>query len=227
MNGQDLALKVRLGSAFLLKANNPKKMKNLKIIVLLIVMIGVAACKTTEKPEDELVIEKNFSVENQLNSSARCFMDIYHGLTYTPAEAVGKQADIDLVLWQYTGTSLNKDSYFRSPLEIHLDATGAGQQLETDLGIDTWTTRNNSIISNSDLTEAQFDAIKNRAELMDFWDQNTHGLVNYTPISDVGGVLLSKVFIFQDKNGKKGFLKVKTITSGTSGSMSVVIKIQK
>ncbi len=201
-------------------------MKNFKMWML-IALIWVSACKPTENPDTELLNVKTFTVQNQLNATSKCMMDLYNGVAYSPSEAAGKQSDIDFIFWQYTGTALNKDCYFRSPLEIHNDATGAGQQLETDLGIDTWTVWKDAVISNSDVTETQFDAMDTRTELLDLFSQNTHGLVNYSPISDVNGALIVKVFIFQDKSGRKGFLKVKSISTGTTGSMSVEVRMIK
>jgi hypothetical protein len=205
-------------------------MKKISMFLLSIGMIFVLfSCKGDDPvtPEEELVLTRSVTVQNHLNTNAKCFLNAYDGVAYNKTEAAAQPAAVDFIFWQYTGTSINKDCYFKSPLQIHNDASGAGELLETELGIHTWTTWKDAIISNSDITEAQFDAIKTKAELNTLFSQNTHGLVNYHQITDVLGPLLYKVFIFQDKNGKKGFLKVKTITTGTTGSMAVDIKIIK
>lgn len=194
---------------------------------LLIVVLFSCTKKEENPPAEELLNTHTFTIQNQLNANANCFFDCQNAVAYNKTEAAAKQSDIDFILWQYTGTSANKDSYLRSPLEIHTDATGAGQQLAIDLGIDTWTTWKNATSSNSDVTEVEFDAMSTKTQLVKFFTQNTHGLVNYTPLSYTTGVLLGKILIFQDKNGKRGFIKVKSLTSGTTGAMTIEVKMEK
>lgn len=194
---------------------------------LVLLLTCLFSCGPASSPTDESINQKTFSLTNQLHADKQCFMNCYEGVAYKPSDAKTNDKEVDFILWQYTGTSSNKDSYLRSPKEIYEDATGAGQQLAQDLGINTWTNRPNAISSNSSLTVADFDAIKTRTALLQKFEENTLSLVNYQTLSDVGGNLLYKVIIFRDKNNKRGFMKINSLTSGTSGAMNVEVKMEK
>jgi len=46
------------------------------------------------------------------------------------------------------------------------------------------------------------------------------------PITQVTGELVASVIIFQDKSGKKGFMRVNSINTDAGGSMTVEVKME-
>lgn len=205
-------------------------MKNLLLASFSILLLSILfACggKTVDPPAPDPVLNTHtFTAKNQLSSDANCFINFADAVVYNKVEAPANQSNIDFILWKYTGTALNKDCYLLSPSQIRNDASGAGQQLEMDLGINTWTVWKNATSSNSDATNAEFDALEKLSQLNTLWNKNTHGLVNYTPLTQVTGELLAPIFIFQDKNGKKGFMRVNSINTDAGGSMTVEVKME-
>lgn len=197
-----------------------------KLIFLFMVAISFAACKEETKIEPEKPLKKySITWQNQLNTNAKLMIDLVGGVVYTAADAKSHQKDIDFVYWQYTGTAANHDTYLKSPLQIDSDASGAGQSFSQSVGIDTWTTLNDPIASATDVTEAAFEALTTNAELIALHGQNTHTMVNYATVTDVNGDWQGKVFIFQDKNGRKGFFRIKALTLDTGGAMDIDVKI--
>lgn len=189
--------------------------------------MAFSACKEKVTPIDPEKPLKKSSItwQTQLNNNAKLMVDLLGGVAYTATEAKNHQKDIDFVYWQYEGTSLNHDTYLKSPFQIDNDASGAGQTFSQSVGIDTWTTLNDPIASATDVTEAAFDALTTNAQLISLHDQNTHTMVNIATVTDVYGDLQGKVFIFQDKNGRKGFFKIKTFAVDTGGFINIDVKI--
>ncbi|MFN0204634.1 MAG: hypothetical protein ACKVTZ_24170 [Bacteroidia bacterium] len=179
------------------------------------------------QPDTTPLKESTFTVQNQLNTNAALMMDLYNGKAYNVADAKTNQANIDFIFYQYTGTALNHDCYLHSPAQIKADPTGYGQQQEVDLGINTWTTVNDAIVSTTDVTEATFANLKTTADLVTLYNKNTHTMVNYSVVTDVFGDLQGKVFIFQDNKGRKGYFHIKNITLDTGGSMEIEVKVIK
>ena len=197
-----------------------------KLFFLSLIAISFSACKEEVKPIDPEKPLKTASIswQSQLNTNAKLMVDLSGGIAYTAADAKSHQKDIDFVYWQYENPT-NKDTYLKTPLQIDSDASGAGQAFSQSVGIDTWTTLNDPIASATDVTEATFDGLTTNAQLMSLHDQNTHTMVNITTVTDIYGDLQGKVFIFQDKKGRKGFFRIKNFALDTGGFINIDIKI--
>lgn len=205
-------------------------MKNL-ILVAISALLGIVlyGCggKTIDPPVPDVLLNTHtFTVQNHLSTQANCFINCADAVAYNKIEAPDNQVNIDFILWKYTGTSSNKDCYLLSPYQIKNDNTGVGQQLEIELGINTWTQWKNATASNSDATDAEFDALEKTSHLTALWNKNTHGLVNYTQLTHVTGELIAPIFIFKDKNGKKGFMRINSINTDAGGSMTMEVKME-
>jgi len=202
-----------------------------KILLMSICFLFIMGCnKTTEpdpQPDTTPLKESSFTVQNQLNTNATLMMDLYNGKAYNITDGKSNQANIDFIFYQYTGTALNHDCYLHSPAQIKADPTGYGQQQETDLGINTWTTVNDAVVSATDVTEAAFAALKTTADLLTLHNNNTHTMVNYSTVTDVNGDLQGKVFIFKDNKGRKGYFHIKNIVLDTGGYMDIEVKVIK
>lgn len=198
-----------------------------KLFLLTLIAVFFASCdKTTVEPEPEKDVKShNITVQTQLNTNAKLMVDLFGGVAYSATDAKSHQKDVDFVYWQYTGTALNHDTYLKSPFQIDNDASGAGMTFSQSVGIDTWTTLNDPVVSATDVTESAFDSLKTNSQLIALHDKNTHTMVNYATVTDVLGDLQGKVFIFKDKANRKGFFRIKNLAVDTGGYMNIDVKI--
>ena len=139
------------------------------------------------------------------NTTYGSFLNAVDGVVYKVADAKSNQAKVDIVY--YHGTT-NKAT-LAAP-----DDDGAADF--TVYGLNSWTTKNETRFTGK-LTVDYADVITS-ANIDSEVSSPSATKANKLSVGDVVG--------FQTDGGKKGIVKVSEITSGTTGSIKIEVKIQ-
>ena len=148
---------------------------------------------------------------NQSNATVGSFLSTSTGTIYNQADAKANASMVD-ILYYHGATN-------GATLAAPNDSSAATIYNNGTTGLQTWSTKNNTKFEKTTLTATMFDAMINDA-----------GFSNYTPnLSKANALANGDVFAFKTAAGKRGFVKVKTITgtAGTSGSVEIDVKVQQ
>lgn len=149
----------------------------------------------------------------QSNTTYGSFMDANTGVVYKIANAKANAAVVDLVYY-YGATNL---ATFAAPDDADaMSVYGSGAS-----ALSTWSVRNATKFEATTLTEATFNGIDNDLTLT-----TAYGLTNPAN-SEVNNVEAGDVLRFLTVDGKKGFVLVKSLSVGGSGSVNIDVKIEK
>lgn len=145
----------------------------------------------------------------QSNLDRGSFLDAETGEVYLIGPATSNQSLIDVVYY-YGSQNL-------ATLTAPDDATVGGGAGNLSL-CESWTTKNGTRFGDASITAAAFDDISNDIDI-----------VAETGISDSKKTQLTvgNVLSFQTVSGKKGLIKVSAITTGTTGTITIDVKIQE
>ncbi len=134
-----------------------------------------------------------------------------NGMVYTLDQAFANQALIDFMYWWGASTSAT----IGAP-----DDANANLIYNTGpYALSNWTTKNATRFKTTSLTPAQFDAVTNANQCID----HAAG-ANQTRI---GTLAVDQVIAFKTVTYKHGLIKVKNIITGSDGSITIDIKVQK
>jgi len=134
-----------------------------------------------------------------------------NGMVYALDLAFANQALIDFMYWWGASTSAT----IGAP-----DDANANLIYNTGpYALSNWTTKNATRFKTTSLTPAQFDAVTNAAQCID----NAAG-ANQTRI---GTLAVDQVIAFKTVTYKHGLIRVKGIITGSDGSITIDIKVQK
>jgi hypothetical protein len=102
---------------------------------------------------------------------------------------------------------------------------GPGSSLVNDLypgsrSIANWTVRNAAGFLKTTLTEQDFNAISNDAEMVNGWDDTAS-------VEAADSLQVGDIWLFKLDSGQKGIFRVRRIVSGDDGEIELGIKIQK
>lgn len=144
----------------------------------------------------------------QSNTSAGSTASLTTGKVYTISggNAKSNSASVDIVY--YYGS---KNAALYSPSQSDI-------QNVTAYGITSWSTINNTKLSMSSISSSTFDAITDDSGI------SSAG----TPSSDVvPDLAVNDVVVFQTASGKMGVFKVTNVQTGSTGSITIDVKVQK
>jgi hypothetical protein len=168
---------------------------------------------TTEEPVvtgDPILTWSEKIVGSWNNPTGSSFASI-NGNIYTLDQAFANQALIDYLYWWGASTSAT----IGSPAD-----TNAAKVFNTgNYKLDNWTIKNDTKFKITTVTPAAFDAMTDDKDIKDIADgaDQTH----------IGGLAVDQVFAFITASGKKGLIKVKSITEGSDGSLTMDVKVQE
>ena len=207
------------------------KLSLVKVYLMgLLACLVVSSCKKDDNSKNS-INTYSLTVQNQLNGSratAMSLVNLTEGKVYNSTEAKDHQNRVDFAYQQYTGTAINKDSYFYSINYLKTATTGYEQEIRDELGIQSWTTITESIMTQTDdVTAAEFDAIDNAADLQAAYSRVDNGQIGNEAITDINGQPISGVFAFRAANNKIGLMKLKAARTGTGGGIDIDVKVQK
>lgn len=150
----------------------------------------------------------------QANVETESFLSLSNNLatTYFQADAFDHQADIDMLC------------YFEDVADVLMTIASPGANIA---GIfsgatspDNYTTKNTTNFVKTELSASMFDAVQNDARILEVYDAaNTNKKAKDLTVGDV--------YAFKLESGKNGIFKVVDVTAGTTGSVTLAIKVQK
>jgi len=142
----------------------------------------------------------------QSNATDGSFMDAETGTVYLSAAAATNQSLVDLVYY-YGSTNY-------ATLCAPSDPTVGGGTGNLSLCA-SWTTLNATTLSTTTITSAEFDAMTDDA-----------GFLSSTG-SKVTSLAVGDVIAFETADGKSGLIKVSALTTGSTGDITIDVKIQQ
>ncbi len=145
----------------------------------------------------------------QSNATEGSYMDASTGQVYTMSSAAQNQALIDVVYY-YGSTNF-------ATLCAPNDATVGGGSGNLTL-CEGWTTKNATKFAVSSVTATEFDGMTD--------DEVIATLANLSD-TKVTSLDQNDVVAFETADGTKGLMKVTAVTTGTTGSITVNVKIQQ
>jgi len=144
------------------------------------------------------------------NATGSSFASI-NGNVYTLDQAFANQSLIDYMYWWGQTTSAT----IGAP-----DDPNAAQVFNTgDYQLANWTTKNATRFKTTTVTSAAFDAIAYASEIVDIATG-----ANQTRIGDLA---VDHVIAFVTVTGKYGLIRVKSIDTGSDGTMTIDVKVEK
>ncbi len=145
----------------------------------------------------------------QSNLDLGSFLDAETGLVYLIGPATSNQSLIDVVYY-YGSQNL-------ATLTAPDDATVGGGAGNLSL-CQSWTTKNGTRFGTASVSAAEFDDISNDIEI-----SAQTGISN----SKMTQLAVGNVLSFITVSGKKGLIKVSAITTGSTGTITIDVKIQE
>jgi hypothetical protein len=134
-----------------------------------------------------------------------------NGNVYMLNEAFANQTLIDFIYWWGASTS--------ATIGAPNDANAALVFNTGQYALSNWTTLNATQFKTTTLTSAQFDAVTDATPCID----NATG-ANQTRI---GTLAVDQVIAFISVGGKHGLIRVKAITDGSAGDITIDVKVQQ
>ncbi len=203
-----------------------KKVKSLMLpaLVSALFMLFNACEKENNEPgiTGKILVYKSVKIGNQHNPIGH-YVNVYTGKVYTKAEAYEKQAEIDLAFFHAYSNSVfvgpstlmkYAGDYVGNPLTEFIR--------NPSYGFNKWTVINNTgIDKKSSITAGQFDAAENAAQLMTLYGQGNPAANLVVLDAQAGDVL--QVYT---KNGKKGLIKVNSVTGNKDVSSVLDVDIK-
>jgi hypothetical protein len=134
-----------------------------------------------------------------------------NGNVYMLDQAFANQNLIDFIYWwgQTTAATIGAPNDPNAALVFN---TGA-------YALSNWTTRNATKFKPTTLTSAQFDAVTDATPCID----NATGADG----TRLGALAVDQVFAFISVTGKHGLIRVKNITEGSAGQITIDVKVQQ
>ncbi len=148
----------------------------------------------------------------QQNNTLGSFLATTTGTVYKQADAKTNSTLVDVVYF-YGATN-------KATLAAPDDAGAGATFTNPSTGLQTWAKRNATRFDKTNLTEANFNSVNNNATLIAFYLTN--------PTSTASNDLAAgQVLKFRTESGKRGFILVKSVTTGDAGSINVDVKVEK
>jgi len=144
------------------------------------------------------------------NPTGSSFASI-NGNVYTLDQAFANQSLIDYMYWWGQSTS--------ATIGAPDDANAALVFNTGDYKLDNWTTKNSTRFKTTTLTSAAFDAISSGSEIVD--------IATGADQTRIGTLANGQVIAFITVTNKYGLIRVKSFVSGSDGTMTVDVKVQK
>lgn len=142
----------------------------------------------------------------QSNATLGSFMDIETGTVYLSSAAATNQSLVDLVYY-YGTTNL---ATFCAPNDVTVGGGTGNLSLCA-----SWTTKNATTFSTTTITASEFDAMTDDASFV-----SSTG-------TKVTSVAIGDVIAFETVGGKKGLIKVSAMTTGSTGDVTIDVKVQQ
>lgn len=199
--------------------------------VILVASLSLSSCKKDDNQGVDAINIYSLTVQNQLNGStatALSLVNLTEGKVYNAADAKTNQSKVDFAYQQYTGTAINKDSYFYAIKYLKNATSGYEQDIRDDLGIQSWTTITESLVTRTDdVTVAEFDAIANATDLQAAYNRVNNAQTGYEQVTHNDGQPIASVYAFRAASNKIGLLKLKAARTGTGGGIDIDVKVEK
>jgi hypothetical protein len=144
------------------------------------------------------------------NPTGSSFASI-NGNVYTLDEAFANQAIIDYMYWWGASTS--------ATIGAPDDANAALVFNTGQFALDNWTTKNATRFKTTTVTSAAFDAITVGSEIVD--------IATGADQTRIGTLATNQVIAFKTVTNKYGLIRVKSFVSGSDGTMTIDVKVQK
>ncbi len=134
-----------------------------------------------------------------------------NGIVYTLAQAFANQSLIDWMYWYGASTfaTIGAPDDGNAALVFN---EGANQ-------LANWTTKNATRFKKTTVTPAAFDAMTDDSDIVD--------IATGADQTRIGEMAVDQVIAFVTVTGKKGFIKVRAIETGSAGTMTIDVKVQQ
>lgn len=143
------------------------------------------------------------------NSTVGHFYSLADNSVYTDANIAGNESSVDMVY--YVGKNNETISSPAMSSEGNI------------LGVDTWTTKNETLYAKTtDVTDTQFDEMQNDELLLvaaSIAAENWKAKAKDVSVGDY--------YYFKTQNNKYGLLRVTAVTTGNDGTVTFDVKVQK
>ena len=144
------------------------------------------------------------------NPTGSSFASI-NGNVYTLDQAFANQSLIDYMYWWGASTS--------ATIGAPDDANAALVFNTGDYQLANWTTKNATRFKTTIVTSAAFNAIVDASEIID--------IAIGADQTRIGALATGQVIAFITVTGKRGLIRVKSFVSGSDGTMTVDVKVEK
>jgi hypothetical protein len=144
------------------------------------------------------------------NPTGSSFASI-NGNVYTLDQAFANQSLIDYMYWWGQSTS--------ATIGAPDDANAALVFNTGDYKLDNWTTKNPTRFKTTTVTSAAFDAITYASEIID--------IATGADQTRIGTLANDQVIAFITVTNKHGLIRVKSFVTGSDGSLTVDVKVEK
>ena len=145
------------------------------------------------------------------NPTGSSFASI-NGNVYTLDQAFDNQSLIDYMYWWAASTNSATLGAPDDPNAADVFNTG-------DYKLENWTTKNATRFKTTTVTSAGFDAIIYASEIID--------IATGADQSRLANLEVDDVIAFVTVTGKRGLIRIKTIDSGSDGTMTIDVKVEK
>lgn len=169
-------------------------------------IIGSGSVKVTVKAAGEINSYTSRLLAAQGVTGTGSSLATTNGTVYLATDAASNSSLIDLIYYFNSGTEA---SSIYSPKAL---AAAGGMS-------SGWTKKNDTKFVKVTMTAAEFDAVANDIPILT-------KAVNLTEVK-LFTLAVDNVFAFKTEAGKYGLVKVKNIVTGTSGSITIDVKVQK
>ena len=142
------------------------------------------------------------------NADAGSFYATSTNTVYTVAEAYTNQDNVDFIYY-YGSTN---EASIAAPNDVDVAVFNV-------YGLANWTTKNATTFKTTSVTTSNFDAMTDDATIVTEADGSSATAVNQ--------LTQGNVFAFVTEAGKKGLVKVGTITTGRDGNITITVKVQE
>jgi hypothetical protein len=165
---------------------------------------------TTEEAESDINAWEMRILGSWDNDTGSSFASV-DGIVYKLNEAFINQSKIDFMYWWGQSTSAT----IGSPNDENADDVfNTGQY-----ALDNWDTLNDTKFKTTSVTATDFDAIQTAAECI--------SLANGANQTRIGGLVKDQVIAFITVTGKHGLIRANSIVTGSAGSITIDVKVEK
>jgi hypothetical protein len=144
------------------------------------------------------------------NPTGSSFASI-NGNVYTLDQAFANQSLIDYMYWWGASTS--------ATIGAPDDANAALVFNTGDYKLDNWTTKNATRFKTTTVSVAAFDAMTDATDIID--------IATGADQTRIGELAADQVIAFVTVEGKHGLIKIKSITTGSDGSLIIDVKVEQ